>query len=126
MSIAAGFIKQLLDTIRYPPDKILDTYTGSFTAAAGVSAFLPVRTESSVPHTYGKAVLLNMTYSMDGGATWQDSGTAVPDLTTPSAPIFDTTYVGCYCTSSNIVLTATNFITSSKSITYKVVAMSLT
>lgn len=126
MSILAGIIKQLLFTLRYPPDKILDTYPGSFTATAAPNIFQPYRTEFSIPHTYGKAVLLKLSYSLDGGTTWQDENVAVPDLTIPSQPVFDTTYVGCYCTSSNIVVTASNFVTSSRPITFSVEAIALT
>lgn len=125
MSLPESAAANFLLTLRYPPDKILDTFRGSFTATAAPGAFTPFRTEVSIPHTYGKAVLVKMSYSLDDGATWQDECTAVPDLSTPSTPVFDTTYVAAYCTSSNVVVTASNFKTSNVAISYKVITMSL-
>lgn len=122
MTLTVANAKKMLFTLRYPPDKIVDTYPGSFTAAASGTPSSPFRTEHAIPHTFGTTLFLDMTWSEDGGVTWQSMNNAVPDLSNPAAPVFQTRVVGCYSTSSSVVVTCSNFTTTAKTITYNVAA----
>jgi hypothetical protein len=115
--------KKMLFTLRYPPDKILDIFEGSFSAtASGSPPFTAFRVNSSFNHNLGLQPLLQMTYSLDGGTTWQDQHSTIPDLSTPNEPVFQTVDVGCYATSTQIVIVASNWTNSTRTVTYKVVA----
>jgi hypothetical protein len=108
-------------TTAYPPDKLVgDPITGSFTATASGS-ILPHRTNETISHSFGVPVFLQMTYSRDGGTTWQDQHVGVPDLTIPTAPVFQTLDVGCYSTSSDIIVPASNFTMSDITVDYVIV-----
>lgn len=114
--------RNMLFTTKYPPDKIVgDTLTGSFEAAASSFAGLGFRTHRAIPHTFGVPVFLQMSYSLDGGATWQDQHVPVPDLSTPSSPVFQTVEVGCYSTNTDIVMVASNYTTSTETISFRIV-----
>lgn len=114
--------RHMLFTTKYPPDKIVgETVTGSFTAAASSSTLLAKRTHDAIDHSFGVPVFLQMSYSTDGGATWQDQHVTIPDLSTPSAPVFQTVDVGCYCTSAQMVMVASNWTTSDQTIQYRIV-----
>jgi hypothetical protein len=126
MTLTAANAKNMRFTLRYPPDKILGTFTGSFSAAATASPGLTAhRTESAFSHGLGGLMYLQMRYSLDSGTTWQDQHVIVPDLSTPSTPVFQTVEVGCYCTTTQIVIVASNWTSSSKSITYEVAAFAI-
>lgn len=123
MTLSVANAKKMLFTLRYPPDKILDVLEGSFTAAASSGPpFQSARTNETIPHPFGVKVFTQMTWSIDGGDTWQDQNVAVPDLSDPFLPIFDTYTVGAYSTTSNIVVVAANFTGSPLTVQYKVVA----
>lgn len=126
MTLSAANGKRMRFTSRFPPDKILDIFEGSFTAtqssAPGALAF---RTNSAFNHNLGSLVFLQMTYSLDGGSTWQDQHVIVPDLSVPTMPIFQTLEAGCYSTSTQIVIVASNWTGSAKTVTYKVVAFAI-
>lgn len=124
--IPTANIQNFLFTSRYPPDKIVAIYTGSFSAIASTNTFQSARTNTTINHLFGDSLLLQTTYSLDGGTTWQDQDTAIPNLATPSQPIFDTLYVNAYSTTTTVVIVVANFFTSAKTVTYKVVAMSKT
>lgn len=108
-------------TSKYPPDKIVDIYTGSFTATKTSSSFTGFRTEHVILHSFGVPVFLDMTWSQDNGATWQPVNSAVPD-TSSSSPVFQTCEVGCYSTATEIVVVASNYTTTSRTILFKVAA----
>lgn len=126
MSISVSNAKNMQFSLRYPPDKILNIYEGSFTAQASSNPpFDAYRTEHTINHGLGTYVFMQMTYSLDGGTTWQDQFITVPDLSTPSAPVFQTCEIGCYSTTSDIIVVASNFTGSNKTITYKVVIFAI-
>lgn len=117
--------KKMRFTLRYPVDKILGIFEGSFTAAASSTPpSLGRRTNEAFNHSLGTSVFLQMTYSLDNGTSWQDQHVTVPDLSSPSTPVIQTCEVGCYSTSTQIVIVASNYTGSSKNIQYKVVAFS--
>lgn len=124
MTLTVENAKKMKFTLRYPPDKILNIYTGSFTANASSTTFTSERTHHAIDHTFGDNLLLQTTWSLDGGATWQDQDTSIPDLSSPSFPVFDTLLVNAYSTTTQIIVVAASFLTSAKTVTYKVVAMS--
>ena len=123
MSIPAANIKNLRFTLRYPPDKIVGTYDGSFTAAASSTGFASRRTHSTIAHTFGTTVFTTLIYSTDGGTTWQDQNVNVPDLSVPTVPVFQTLEVSSYSTTTDIVVAAANWTTSPITVTYKLVAI---
>ncbi len=125
MTLLPADAKNMLFTSRYPVDKILDIFEGSFTANASSLAFQGERSNDPFDHNLGEQVFLQLTYSRDGGTTWQDQHVAVPNLTVPTVPVIQTIDVGCYSTSSQIVVVASNYTTSSATITYKVVAFAI-
>lgn len=109
--------KNLLFTTRYPVDKIVNVYSGSFTATASSSTILSRRTHETIPHTFGDECFLELIYSLDGGTTWQDMDMPIPDLTGPS-PVFQTVTVAAYSTTTNFVVVAVNQTTSSATVQY--------
>lgn len=125
MTVTPSDAKNMLFTLRYPPDKILDIFEDSFTATASSSAGSQAfRTEDAFDHNLGDTVFLQMIYSLDGGTTWQDQHVVVPDLSVPAMPVFQTCEVGCYSTTTQIVIAASNWTGSNKTITYRVAAFS--
>lgn len=108
-------------TSKYPPDKIVDIFTGSFGATQSAFSFSGFRTEHVILHSYGQPLFLDMTWSQDNGATWQPVNSAVPDTSTTPAT-FQTCEVGCYSTSTQIVVVASNYTTTARTIQYKVAA----
>lgn len=114
--------KNFLFNSDYPIEKVLATYEGSFTATAAGSIFTPHRTNQTITNNTGQTPFLVLIYSRDGGSSWQDGGVVVP--TGGSTPSFQTVEVNAYATSSNLVVVATNWITSSQTITYKLAALS--
>lgn len=126
MTLSAANAKKMLFTLRYPPDKILGIFEGSFTAtASSTPPFAARRTHSAFNHNQAGLVFLQMRYSLDGGTTWQDQHVIVPDLSVPTFPVFQTVEVGCYSTSGQIVMVASNWTGSAKTVTYKVVAFAI-
>lgn len=118
--------KNMLFTSRYPVDKIVFALPDSFTAAGSGTAGLGARTEHSIVNTFGVLCLLELVYSIDNGSTWQDMDMQQPDLSIPSAPVFQTFVVAPYCTTSNFVIAATNYTTSSQAVKFLVTASWLT
>lgn len=110
--------KNMLFTSRYAVDKIVFTLPDSFSAAGSSLAGLGARTEHSIPNTFGVLCLLELVYSIDSGSTWQDMDMQQPDLSTPSAPVFQTFVVAPYCTISNFVIAATNYTTSAQTVKF--------
>jgi hypothetical protein len=104
-------------------DKILDVYSGSFTVSAAPDEFDPYRAEYPISHDFGEAVFTDITWSQDGGDTWNGMANGVPNLSNPAQPKFQTCRVGCYSTSTKIVVTASNYTTSSQTILFNVVAI---
>ena len=85
-------------------DKVLQTASGSFTAAIGTPG-VPVNTTSTIVHLWGTNVLPVMIWSIDNAA-WYDAG--VP-LYTEGATLADRMHGTTYTDSSNIVIVARNF-----------------
>ncbi len=123
MSIPAANIKNLRFSLRYPPDKIVGVYEGSFTANASSSSFSGERTHNAISHGFSQAVLPVTTYSLDGGTTWQDQNIVIPDLSSPSTPVFQTIEVSAYSTSTQIVVVASSYLGSASTVTFKVIAL---
>lgn len=118
MSISVAGAKKCRFVSQYPVDKIVNIYTGSFTANASATGYLAERTHESIAHSYGQQCLLDLVYSLDGGTTWNDADMQIPDISTPSAPIFQTCVVAPYSTTTDFVIVASNFLTSSKTVQY--------
>lgn len=105
-----------------PVDKIVAIYSDTFTAIASSSGGTGKRTHTTINHPFGASLFLDMTWSQDGGVTWQPVNTAVPDLSTPTQPVFQTCEISCYSTSTQIAIVASNYTTSAKTIQYKLAA----
>lgn len=125
MTLLPAEAKKMLFTLRYPPDKILDILEGTFAANASSSPpFASRRTNETISHDFGTTVFTQLTFSVDGGTTWQDQNVAVPDVSDPMNLVFDTYTVGAYSTTTDIVIVAANYTSTNKSVTYKVVLFS--
>lgn len=114
--------KELLLTTDYPLDKILETFSGSFTALARYAVFQPRATESTIPHSIGDWGLINGVYSLNG-TVWYPFGTVVAD-TSGSMPTFQNIEVSAFCTSSNVVIRASNYTASAATIYYALQVLS--
>jgi hypothetical protein len=110
--------KNMQFTTRYPVDKIVEVYPGSFTANASSSTLTSERTHETIPHTFGATCFLELIYSLDGGTTWQDMDMPIPDLSSPTAPVFQTVTVAPYSTTTDFVVVATNQTTSDETVQY--------
>jgi hypothetical protein len=110
--------KNMQFTTRYPVDKIVGVYPGSFTANASSSTITSERTHKTIPHTFGTTCFLELIYSLDGGTTWQDMDMPTPNLSVPSAPVFLTVTVAAYSTTTDFVIVAANQTTSSETVQY--------
>lgn len=110
--------KNMLFTTRYPTDKIVGVYTGTFTAAASSSTLSSERTHETINHDFGDTCLLELIYSLDSGTTWQDMDMPIPNLSVPSAPVFQTVTVAAYSTTTTFVVVAANQTTSSATVQY--------
>lgn len=123
MTMTPENAKRMLRTLRYPPDKIVAVYEDSFTAAASSSSTQGERTHHTINHSFGTLLLLNMSYSLDGGSSWQDQNTAIPDLS-GATPNFQTLEASAYSTTSQVVVVASSYHNTDKTVTFRVVAMS--
>jgi hypothetical protein len=112
--------KNMRFTLRYPTDKILEVYPGTFDIAAAASTLVSRRAEVTIPHTFGTTCFLELIFSTDGGTTWQDMDMAKPDLS--GTPVFQTVTVAAYSTTTDFVVVGTNQTTSSTTIDYIMVA----
>lgn len=121
MTLSVSNAKNMLFTLRYPPDKIVGVYEGSFTATASSVDLSGERTHETINHSFGQICLLDLTWSEDGGTTWQQAGESVPTLGTP--PRFQNRVVSCYSTTSTFVIAVSNYTTTSKTIQYKLIAI---
>jgi hypothetical protein len=125
MTLTPANAKKMLFTLRYPPDKILDTFSGSFTATAmsgdpTIGDPSKRTTYTAATHGFGAAAYLQMRWSMDGGTNWQQQHftrtTVIGGFTYPSV------VAGCYCTATQIIMVATNNTNSNATINYEIVA----
>lgn len=112
--IAATDAKKVLFSSAFPPDKIVDVVEGSFVAGASTT------TTDSKSHTWGQTMFPQLSYSVDGGATWNDQGVMIPDLSTPSMPIFQTLNVIPYVTATSVCVIARNYRANTPTVTYRV------
>ena len=99
-------------------DKILATYTGSFTAAVG-TVFVPVNTTSTITHALGLCLPI-MIWSIDN-VTWYDAGAP---LYTEGATLVNNIEGTCYATATTIVVTARNY-TTATTFYYKIAVVAL-
>jgi len=118
MTLSVANAKNMRFTARYPVDKVVNIYTGTFTANASSSTLSGERTHEVITHTYGANCLLELVYSLDGGTTWNDMDMQIPNLAIPTAPVFQTTVVSPFSTTTTFVIAACNFTTSSKTVQY--------
>lgn len=102
--------RNLLFSTSFPPDKIVDILEGSFTAAASST------TNETIPHDFGQTMFTQLSYSLDGGTTWNDQGVQIP----AAGPTFSTLSVMPYTTSTDVVITAYNYQATTPTVTYRV------
>lgn len=113
-------------TSYFETDKIIGFTSSSMTvAAAGVGS---VATDTATFDTrFGTSCYFLGQFSTDGGTTWNDLGVYIPNLTTPGAPVLQTTTLRAYVTSGGVLtLVALNWYdnvhgtSSSKTIHYRI------
>lgn len=100
----------------FPPDKILETNSGSFTATARYGASDPRRTTETIPHSVGTFGLINGAYSRDN-STWFPFGVTAADVST-GTPVFQTVDVSAGCDEDNVHVIASNWLSSNQTIYY--------
>ncbi len=103
-------------TLRYPPDKVLASFTGSFSAAAWVGLFQPTRTSITVPHGLTVTPSLRMRWKTTGD--WIDG--FIEDYATGS--IQQQLEVGCNSDATNIYVFASNWTASTPTVSYEIEA----
>lgn len=97
-------------------DKVISTFTGTFSAPARFGNFNPRRTSNAITHNAGAWCLINGAYSFDN-TTWYPFGVNVAD-TSGAQPTFQNVEVNGYCTDSQVVVQASNWTTGSRTIYY--------
>ena len=70
-------------------DKIIGVASGTFTISAPTPG-PPVTLTTTSPTTFGDSYYFQAIYSTDNGASWNDFGSMIPDLTTPGMPVLQT------------------------------------
>lgn len=100
----------------YPEDKILGWWSGSFTAAARYGAGDFRATESSFAHNVGDYGLILGSWSTDN-TNWLPFGVTPADVSS-GAPVFQNIECSAYCTTTDIVVRATNYTASTPTIYY--------
>jgi hypothetical protein len=109
--------KKMLFTLRYPPDKVLAPFTGSFTAAARVGLFQPKRTLISFPHG-----LTTVTPSLR--LRWKTTGDWIDGFTEDYSVggVLQALEVGCNSDATNVYVFASNWTASVATISYEIEA----
>ena len=105
----------------YPIDKVLDTFSGSFTALARYGAFSPRRTTSSEPHNVGDWGLILGSYSLDN-LVWYPFGVTRANIS-GSEPTFQDLEVTGYCNTTDIAISASNNTASSATVYWAIVLL---
>lgn len=114
--------QELFLSTDYPQDKVLETFTGNFSAGARYGSFSPRRTSELLLHSVGDWALVNGAYSLNG-STWYPLGVNIAD-TSGAIPTFQTVEVNAYCTVTNLVVQASNWTTSARTVYYAIQLLS--
>jgi hypothetical protein len=115
---------------QYKNDKIIGVLTGSISVAGAVSPAVSVVATASPDTGFGDWCLFAGVFSIDGGATWNDTGSQTPELSVPGAPVFDTFDCTVTCSPTGVfTVTCTNYVnpntgsTSAKTALYKILLL---
>ena len=114
-AIATNARKFILNT-DYGSDKVLATYEGSFSAVQRIAAFQPARSSKFTSHNLGTWCLVNGAFTTDG-SRWYPFGLSAAD-TSGTQPTFQTVEVSAYCTTTQVVVQASNWTTAPATVTY--------
>lgn len=121
--------KSIISVPRIDNDRIIGTLEGTVSVGAVISPTLSVAASATHNTGFGDSCLPMGIYSFDAGATWNDMGAQVPDLSGAS-PVFQTLDCVVSCSSVGIVtITCTNFLnpltgsTPARTVLYKVVLL---
>lgn len=110
MPIPLSNINRVRFTTQYAVDKIVRTYTGSFSAPVNVDTYY------EVPHDIGKKILPEVLFSVDNISYYPSSTPMVPNIATPAFTVLTASAV-----SDNVIkLYAGNYSGSNRTIYYKV------
>lgn len=120
-AILANANSFLLNT-DYEQDKVMGTFSGSFAISAQYSPFHPRRTETVIDHDFGDYGLIVGAYSTDN-STWYPFGVRVAAISS-GLPTFQTVEVNAYCTTSQVVVQASNYTTSTPTVYYALQVLS--
>jgi len=112
-----------LSQLRYDSTKrierILGTFTGSFTAASGIE-YEPVITTHTIPHGLGEKCLPVLEWSQDG-TTWIDQDMQQTDVSDWGRWV----NAIAHCDATNVKIEAQNTYASSKTIHYRVILLKI-
>lgn len=106
----------------YPFDKVILTLSGSFNAGPRYDAYSPRRTTLPIDHNLGSYGLITGVFSTDG-TNWLPFGVVNAD-TSGALPTFQTVEVTAYCTDTQVVLMASNYLTSTQNVRYALQVLS--
>jgi hypothetical protein len=117
MSMTPANAKKAKFTLRYPPDKVLNSFTGSFAAATRTGAFQPKRTKISFAHG-----ITAVTPSLR--LRWKTTGDWIDGFTEDYATggVTQALEVGCNADATNIYVFASNWTASSPTVSYEIEA----
>lgn len=98
----------------YGIDKILGSYSGNFLALQRFAAFQPRLSAFPIEHDFGTWGLIVGAYSFDN-IVWYPFGVNSAEIGSGN-PVFQTVEVSAYCDNANIVVQASNYLTSNRTI----------
>lgn len=116
MTLTVENAKKMKFTLRYPPDKVLAPFTGSFSAVAGISSFQARRTLITLPHGLTVTPSLRMRWKTTGD--WIDGFTEDYAIAGAGQAL----EVGCNSDGTNIYVFASNYTLSAATVNYEIEA----
>lgn len=100
----------------YDVDKIIGVFTNTFAIApSGSTPLIDVKA-----HGFGDSTYFQGIFTTDNGITWNDFGAQTPNLSNPSAPVFQTVDVEAMVDTTNVNVYMTNSTAATITLTYKI------
>lgn len=91
-------------------DRILGTYTGTINSPAPAAiAFTKTSTSTTITTNIPERTFFQGIFSIDGGVTWLDFNSQIPNITVPSRPALQTQMLYGYSLEGSLVITADNW-----------------
>lgn len=110
----------------YANDKIIGSFTDTVAISAPTAGGGYTTVTTSYAHGFSDSAYFQGIFSSDGGISWNDFGAQIPNLTTPTQPVFQTLDCNATVDTTNLNVTITNYydyvnsVGTSYTVTYKV------